>query len=295
MLRSIDRFLTNANQRAIDHSRRHRKHYTVIAGSLFLVGVIFSVWTLDLDARHIHARWFLINILLGAPAAIALNALSLQVSGSMVHASVPFTGAFRTCCLAICSNLLPVPAGSLLQASSLSDRGATALQSGTVVLMGNAFTLALLVTLAGIGLTTAHTLLGISILILGVSAIISGTAVLLSRTTARIAVAFLFLRILRTLAIILRLQLSFLVVGTTVALLDAALFSSALVLGTTFAILPAGIGISESLSALFALATVIAPSTAFLATALNRLATLAFAGTFLLIIPRQQRICKTHE
>ena len=205
-----------------------------------------------------------------------------MLSATVVGASLPLSAAFRTCCIALCSNLLPIPAGSLIQASSLASRGGSMLQSGFIVVLGNGTSLALVAILVGAILTGRNPPLGLSILGLGVTSAIACVVLLSLKTSTRILLGFLSIRVLRTLAMVLRIQLSFLVIGLAVGIFDAAVFSGAVILGTVVAVFPAGLGISEGIAALLALATTIAPGAAFLSTALNRFATLAFAGIFLL-------------
>ena len=223
----------------------------------------------------------MLNLLLGAPIAIGLNALGLMLSATVVGASLPLSAAFRTCCIALCSNLLPIPAGSFIQASSLAYRGGSMLQSGFIVVLGNGTSLALVAIVVGAIFTGRTPPLGLSILGLGVTSLIVCVVLLSVKTSTKILLSFLGIRLLRTLIMVLRIQLSFLVIGLTVSIFDAAVFSGAVILGTVVAVFPAGLGISESIAALLALATSIAPGAAFLATALNRLTTLAFAGIFL--------------
>lgn len=278
----IGAFLASTNQRITEHAHRHRVGYVLVAGSVFCAGLIASSIALNLDWRSLEVHWLLLNLLLGAPIAIGLNTLGLKLSATVVGASLSLSAAFRTCCIALCSNLLPIPAGSIVQASSLASRGGSMLQSGFIVVLGNGISLALIATLVGAVITGGKPVIGLSILGLGVTGLV-GCAFLLSRkTSTRILLGFLSIRLLRTLTIVLRIQLSFLIIGVAVSILDAAVFSGAVILGTVVAVFPAGLGASETIAALLALATTIAPGAAFVATALNRLATLAFAGIFLL-------------
>lgn len=279
----LESVLAAANRRVNLHARRFRLHYIVLAFAVFCSGMVASIHALDLDWGALELHWLLVNLLLGAPIAIGLNALGLMVSAGIVGASLTFPAAFRTCCIALCSNLLPIPAGTVIQASSLASRGGTVLQSGLVILLGNGISLALVIALVGAILVTVHPAIGFPLLTFGLLGLTVLTHQVYKRTTFRVVLAFLAVRSLRVIAVTLRIQLSFLAIGLIVALLDAALFTGAIALGTVVTVFPAGLGVSESLAALLAIATSVAPGAAFLATALNRLITLAFAGVYLLM------------
>lgn len=275
----IESFLTQANRTLIEHARRHRKIYTVAALTLFISGMIVSITAIDLDTDNFGIHWLLLNLFIGAPVAIALNANGLQFSARMLGTSIPFVMAFRTCCMAICSNVLPIPAGSVFHTSALVSRGGKVLDSGLIVILGNVISLSLMLMLAGGSiLSLTGSLLGTGFLLTGLAGLALCITPLLSRTTSRLTTAFVGLRLLRTLVMVARIQISFAMIGLMVALLDAAVFTAAVSLGTTVAVVPSGLGISESLAAVLAVAIGIAPGAAFLATALNRISTLAFAG-----------------
>ncbi|MFO7904728.1 MAG: hypothetical protein R6U98_18835 [Pirellulaceae bacterium] len=277
--------LASANRRLIMHARAHSRAYYLIAGAVFVGGMFVSAWVLALDWGSLELKWLLMNLFVGAPAAIALNAIGLRISANIVGVSLSFGAAFRTCCIAICSNLLPIPAGTLIQASSLASRGGSTLQSGIIILVGNALSLAIVLALVGAILLLVIPEAGIPLLLLGIALLATCSVFILKRSSVSTASAFIATRCLRTVVMVLRIQLSFMIIGFSVSALDAAVFSGALVVGTTLSVFPGGLGVSEALAALLALATAVAPGAAFLATALNRLATLAFAGMFLLILP----------
>lgn len=279
----VESFLNQANRRMIQHAQRNRLVYGIVSSTLFLGGILVSATTLDLDWHRIYPLWLLTNVLIGAPVAISLNAIGLRVSAGVVGASLSFPEAFRTCCIALCSNLLPIPAGSLVQASSLASGGGLALQSGLIVVLGNIISLMLVAVLVGLILSIEKPALGVPILALGSTGLLSGTVYLLLKTSVRTMLGFFVIRIVRTLVMVVRIQLSFLIIGTIVSIMDAALFSGAAILGTVLAVFPAGLGISESLAAALALTTAVAPGAAFLAIAINRLTTLGFAALFLTV------------
>lgn len=283
LIAQAEAFLTANHRRLGLHARRHRVVYGAIAFALFCFGFVVSAVTIDLEWRILEVGWLSVNLLIGAPVAIGLNAMSLRVSAGIVDASLTFPVAFRTCCIALCSNLLPIPAGTVIQASSLASRGGSVLHSGFVVLLGNAIGLALAVLIVGAILFAAHPSAGIPLLATGMLGVTTGAILIYMRTTSGTTLAFIAVRLLRVIVIVLRIYLSFLAIGLAVAALDAALFAGAVVMGSVFVVFPSGLGISESIAALLALATTVSPGSAFLATALNRLITLAFASTYLLI------------
>lgn len=294
-LSRIESTLTQTNRRMLDHARRYRRFYFSIGALLFTTGLAASVWALQLSLTQLESYWLLANLLVGAPFAIGLNAISLRISAKIVGASHSFQSAFGTCCLAICSNLLPIPAGSVIHASSLASRGASAIQSGIIVLVGNGLGLALVVTLVGTVLFFNIPAVGLSLVILGTTGVLGCSAFIYSKSSPRTTIAYIAIRALRTLTIVLRIQLSFLAIGIAITMLNAALFSGAVIMGTTIAIFPSGLGISEGLAALLALTTTIPASAAFIATALNRITTLTFAGLFLLFYRPEKSEQNPHE
>ena len=269
--------------------------YTGIALVLFTVGLILSLISMELGWRDLWWSWIAANILAGAPAAIALNAVSLKISAKIVDTTVAFPTAFQTCCVGICSNLLPVPAGSLIHTSALITRGAPALQSGLIVLMGNLLSLAMVMLLSGLVLTLGKIPAGPPVLAVGSVLVLASAAFLITKVSLRLATSFLLIRLARIAVMIVRIQVSFIIIGVAVTVIDAALFSGAVILGKTLAVFPAGFGISEALAALLAMATTISPGAAFVAIGLNRISTLTFAGLFVLAIQIYQSADKQHE
>jgi len=273
----------------MSHARRFRVAYTLVALSIFVIGLVMSFNAAKLEPLLLQPHWLAANFLIGTPIAIGLNAMGLQLAASMLGNPVSYSTAFRTCCIATASNVLPIPAGTIFHTSALISHGSKALSSGLVILMGNIMFLSLALVLTGSILSTIHLFSGMLIIaagFLGLGISLIGLVRLASHTFIAAYIAVSSARIFFTAA---RIQLSFFALSVPISLLDAGVFTGAAALGAAAVILPSGLGISESLAALTATAVKHSSASAFIAIALNNLIALIFAGCmgFLLSLLRR--------
>ncbi len=270
--------VTDWLERLSSHARRYRFIYGVVALMLFVIGLWISLRSLKFELTELNLLPLVANLLIGAPIAICFNAMGLQVAGRITGISIGFFHAFHVTILAMVTNILPVPAGTILHSSALSARGVGLAQAGGVILLGNLATLGLIATLVGVALLDSMPALAIILLIAGLPVFVGSVLVVKYTAGRALASAFVFLRLGRALILVLRVQLCFLGIGVSVTLAEAVSISGAVILGTTAAVFPAGLGISEALAATIAAALSLAPAAAFMATALNRVTTLVVAG-----------------
>lgn len=261
-----------------EHAVRYRVFYIFLALVLFLGGLWVSVRSIDASELDVAMLPLLLNALVGAPLAIALNAFSFQAAGQVIGQRVRFMSAFHTCATATASNLLPVPAGTVLQSAALVKHGGGLANSGLIIIIGNVVLMAIVSVLLGCSLVSGYPRAGITLVLVGGLVLLSCVVQIFRSRNLGTAAFFVGARASRIFLMVLRIQLSFLAIGTSITLLDAAGFTAAVVLGTVVAVVPAGIGVSESLGALTAVAIAIAPGAAFIAIALNRISTILVAA-----------------
>jgi len=245
---------------------------------IFVLGLFLSFMSIDAEDVTLRSVPLLVNFIVGAPLAIAMNAVSLQMAGRVVGQAVGFRSAFHTCATATAANVLPIPVGAFLQSAVLVGHGATIFSSGLVIILGNIVLLTLVSILLGFNLISVYPSAGWSLVATGFIGLMVCIVFLCRFHDWKLASAFLGTRIARILLMVVRLKLSFFAIGLDVSLLDASAFTGAVVLGATVAVVPAGLGVSESLAALTALAISIGPAIAFIAVALNRVSTLVIAA-----------------
>lgn len=277
-LAEVDAKLSKIHRSLVQHARHHRVLYSVVATAVFLIGLGISINSTAVHAHDFRLIWLLANILLTAPIAIALTATGLKLSARMAGVALTFSSAFKTCCIATASNVLPLPAGTLVHTSALVAQGASVTHSSIVILCANLISFGLVISLAGGTLIFSWPILASFIVGTGIAIAFSSAWILSRRSKPGFLLHFVILSTMRSAVLVLRLFVSFAALGISVNLADAALFAGAAAAGTLVVIAPSGMGISESLAALLSLATNIEAAQAFVAVAINSLTALTFAG-----------------
>lgn len=277
-VRVIEQRITTLLEAITGHAKRYRIIYTLLALVIFAGGLWLSVRSLELNNLDLQFAPLLVNLLIGAPTAIALNAVGFQLAGRIIHTNVGFVNAYRICAVATASNVLPIPAGTVFQSAALTVRGATIGRSGGIIVLGNLASLAIVAALVGAILSSELPLLGAMLVVISLCVLTIACMIVWRLANTRTATTFLALRLARTLVLVLRIQLSFMIIGLSVPLFEAAAMSGAVALGTTVALFPAGLGISESLAALTAMVLSVSSAAAFLTTAVNRMTTIVYAA-----------------
>lgn len=284
----VSRAATRIVTKVDAHARNNRSIYTLIALLLFLVGISVSLTTTPISLERLRPSPFLVNMLIGAPAALGVNALSLMISARILSLRVGFKLAFQTCSIASAASVLPIPASTYIHTTTLTRSGGSALASGGITVLANLALFTLLMMASGLAWVPSAPILGIVLSVCGLGSSLAIWLLIAKISNLRIATLFLLLRASRAAILLGRLWLSFLMIGTPVNIIDAAVFSLAVSIGTSVSIVPAGLGISESLASIIAGTVGIDPAIAFIATASNRLVTLVASGILALFFLRHR-------
>lgn len=268
-------------------TERHRKTTTGFAGLLFLAGLSWSLMSTNLNWNDVAPTTLLFLFFILTPAGLALAAVSLQVTARAVAQRVSFRGAFVASATSRIAEILPLPGGAIVRGIVLVRAGATLGQSTRITVVTALLTLFLALAFSSTALilispTAGYLVLGISVLcIMGCIAPIG------YRVGVTVALAMVIIRIATIGLAMIRISAAFSALGTELNASDAALFVVCSILGTSASVVPSGLGLNESLAAALALLVNISPSTAFLATAINRFFSLAVSGLVVAIfLPR---------
>ena len=272
------------------HASRYRLYYYSLAGVIFVIGLLVSLYSIEFDKVQIRVAPLLLNAFVGAPLAIALNALSLQTAGRVIGRRIKFPTAFHVCAVATASNVLPMPAGTVIQSAALVAKGASIKKSGGIVILGNFISLALASSILGVSLFVNGHALSWAFLLVGLALFFVSMGFMLRVASVAESALFIGVRVVRIVLMVFRIQISFLVIGLNVGLLQAASFTGAIMLASTVAVIPSGLGVGELFAALIALGVSVLPAAAFVAVALNRLTTLIVAGAMAVLWRNERRV-----
>lgn len=272
------RSVKTLGSKARKHASAYRTLYSSLALLLFLTGLLLSLYSMNLEDVRLRPVPIAANIILCAPLSLALKAISLQAAAQVIGQQLTFKAAFRASSIATVSNILPIPAGTAVQSAALIKEGASISRGGAVVVFGNFVSIAIVLAVFGIGLLANGHHSGIFLTSIGLISLGLCLIVTMRVSDGMAASRFMGTRIARVCLMIARVQISFLSIGFSIELTQAASFSAAIVLGSAVIIAPAGLGVSESLAAMTALAVSVVPAAAFIAVALNRLTTLLVAA-----------------
>lgn len=253
---------------------RWRKTVLPLFALLFVAGCIYSASRLDLSWRELDGRPFLILALVLAPLSIAYSAVNMMLMGRAAGTRIGFFQGVRISALAQVAELLPLPGAAIVRGVALVRSGASKTRSAGLVLAFALLWIACSMVAAGLGLwrfgLPAQLFAGA-----GALATLAVTAWLTVMADWRIAAQALLLRVFGIGLIAARLALAFAIIDFAIAFTDCFAFAFASIAGSAASIAPAGLGISESLAALLAEATLAAPAAGFAAVALDRLTNLA--------------------
>jgi hypothetical protein len=271
--------LSSAYRRLKEHSNRFQAYYFSFGLIIFFGGILWSVRSLEVSTAHIGIFPLVLNAIVGAPIAIAVNAVGLVISSRVLLQTISFSDAFRVTALGTAGNVLPLPTGFVLHSNALASRGASTSSAIGIVLLGQLAAIALCAIAIGALFESELGQLRYALLGLGLFLLIITSAIVFSKAGFSIAVGFVLLRAIRILVMILRLQLCFLMIGLSVGVDQSAVLAASAIVGTTLAVIPAGFGASELFAALAASSVSVSAAAAFLAVAINRITTLLVAGS----------------
>lgn len=238
-----------------------------------------------------------------APIPLLLSGLEFSITGSMLGLRVDRREALRIAVLGYGLNYLPLPGGTMLRISALTDdtrAHSLAKSTGATLVVG------------GFWLSAALLLAAVAALSLGVLAV--GWVLLGSSVVAGVVATATFNRIRNTahpnrlLVTLLAVEISFVAVAaarTYLALAAlgvsesgweaAGMVAAASAVSTAMGLFPAGLGIREVLAGALAGAAGIEPASGVLVTGLLRIAGASAAGLIALIHLLQDRPSRTAQ
>lgn len=251
-------------------AKRHRLLLTLAASALFAAGAWYSVRSLELSLTSLELRPLLALVLL-APFSFAYMALGLQLMAQSTGTSIALGRATTISAFAHLAELLPIPGGAMVKAGALVAAGARLGQSSLQVVLTAVLWIAL-AALAGGAVLAAKGLEAAWFAMAGGSiGAITAFGWLVRSTGWRIANLTLTHRLFGIGLMMLRLFLSFHVLGIALAFADTPPFALAGIAGSAASIVPAGLGIAEVLAALMASPVAVPAGAAFLAVGIDRL------------------------
>ncbi len=251
----------------------------VAACLLFAGGMVWAFRSLGLDPSHIRPGPMAIQLAL-APLSLLYGGIGLHLLAKSAGASIPLGRASMISSYATLVEALPVPGGAIVRTGALIKAGARLGSSSLLVIL----TAILWISLAALGCGLAflyHATLAAWALIAGGT---TGSGLvtfwLIGQAGWLVAVQTLAHRLAGMALIATRLHFAFLALGIAIPLEATLPFALANIAGTAASVAPSGLGISEALAALVAKVVDVAPASAFLAVAIDRLLCLLASGLF---------------
>lgn len=276
--------LANALASVRRWATRWRTHITIVAGLVFVVGLIVSAHALELSREQISVLPILLNVLILTPTGLALAALSLGISARAVGCRIGFREAFSVSAIGQVSEILPIPGNALVRGAALMRAGAGLRDSAWITMLVGLLT----VLLAAAFSSVAIVLYGYALGWVGLVATSAGVLVcvvwIAHRTALKLAMSVIALRVLALALTMLRIAAAFATIGVSVDFLEAALFVVSPTLSMAATIVPAGLGVAEITAAALAYFVQITAAAAFTAMAVNRIIGLAVSGAVAFVL-----------
>jgi hypothetical protein len=255
---------------------RWRGLILLLAGAIFVVGIVLSFRGLDLTAADVV--WWPIAVLaiVGTPLTILLYAAELRAMARCLddRAGLSWARSVRVVVIATAANILPLPGGALVRVQALSSGGAGLAKATAINLIAAVLWLGAAIALAG-GAALAHVpLVGTLALVGGGLAIVVGIAAVrpvAARWAPSSVAVLLGVEVATTLLHAAKLLLALVALGIAAGLSDALVLGVAGPLSAAAGIFPSGLGLAELLSALLAPVVALSAAAGFGATALVRL------------------------
>ena len=262
--------------------RRWRATLFVGFTALFLAGVAYSVWRLEIDPASVDLAW--LGILAATiPFSFVYAAFNLRLLAAGAGTSIGFADAWKAANIAQAAEFLPLPGGAMVRGGVLVDRGVPTKAAAAHVLVNALLWVGISAAAAGAAFG-GSTPFSFALIAIGSSLTLGCTLWLAGIAGSAIALAAMALRCLGLAIIGLRLVCAFAVLAEPISLVDTLPLSFATILGTASSLAPGGLGISEGLASLMAGVLYLDPTVAFLAVGLNRLFGLMFCGTISLTL-----------
>jgi hypothetical protein len=260
---------------------------------LFLAGAIWSLQQLDLAYDQLNWIAFLgLTIGLTLPN-LCYSALSMVWLGRTAGVEISFAQAFRTGILAQLAEVLPLPGGALVRAAALAKAGTTVSTSAILVVATAVIWVGLSLLGAGVHLVTSSPAIGSGLLAGGLLLTVIPSLLIMRLGGFTNMAVTLLIRIAGLALLAWRIVLAFACLNVAADMVSTMPYVFATVAGSASSIVPGGLGISEALGASLAhIAEDIRPETAFLAVAINRVASFLGTALFALVIQLSELVTK---
>ncbi|GHF14275.1 hypothetical protein GCM10017044_05460 [Kordiimonas sediminis] len=244
-----------------------------IALVLFSGGLYFSVQSYPVSLTDLNVSTLLFITLVLMPLIMIFNALEFMVSAPALDAHPDFKASFKTITIGSAINMLPMPGTTLAKLTKLKSMGVS-LRQGTLMTMLISLNWLLI---SGVFAGICLLLLDLKVYGIVVGAV-SFTALIGLITISvpywggmRRCLKVLGVRLVLVLLAAAQTYLSFKAIGSLSSPAEASLISISWIFGSAASVVPAGLGVSEAISALIAIAIQTSPATAFLAISLTRI------------------------
>ncbi len=262
--------------------RNHRRLFLVAAAALFVVGLVWSFSELRLQHTELHLAPALVLLFLFGPISVIYGALGLWLLGFAAGVPLAIAKALRVDAYAQLAEALPVPGGAIVRTGALMTAGGRALESSALVIASAVLWVAVAAAATGAAVLSIAPWPGAALLSGGIATAAPAALWLASKGGWRLMALTLVHRSAGLLINALRLQCAFAILAVAIPLPRCMPFALATIAGSAASIAPAGVGISETLSAVIASSLGVAAAAGFLAVALNRLLALLAAGIMVL-------------
>lgn len=257
--------------------RRWRATFFAGFSALFLAGVAYSIWRLEIDPESVDLAW-LAMLAATIPFSFVYAAFNLRLLAAGAGTSIGFAEAWKAANIAQAAEFLPLPGGAIVRGGVLIERGVPAKEAAVHVLVNALLWVGIAAAAAGAAFGGSSTF-GFALIAIGSSVTLGCAGWLAGVAGPAIALAALSLRCFGLAITGMRLVCAFAVLAEPISLFETLPFSFATILGAASSLAPGGLGISEGLASLMASVLSLDPTVAFLAVGLNRLAGLLFCGS----------------
>jgi hypothetical protein len=272
---------------------RWRASLGLAALTLFLAGAIWSLQQLGLAYDQLDWAAFLaLTIGLTLPN-LCYSALSMVWLGRTAGVEIGFIRAFRTGIVAQLAEVLPLPGGALVRAAALAKAGSTVSTGAILVVATAVIWVGLSLLGAGAHLMMSSPTVGYTLLAAGSVLTVVPSVLIMRFGGVANMVGTLLIRIAGLGLLAWRILLAFACLNVSASMLSTTPYVFATVAGSASSVVPGGLGISEALGASLAhIAEDVRPETAFLAVAINRVASFLGTALFALVLQLGDLVAK---
>lgn len=263
---------------AVNWMRQHRVLVQtvgfLIGLAILVVGVALSLRTLPDLLQRLHPLPYAVLLLVGVPAAVALNTYEYQLITAMGGRRVRWVDALEVSIVTSIANMLPFPGGAMARAFAMKSEGISLGHAAYLIV-------ALLVSWAGAAflysgfwvLGFGNPATGWSFIVLGFTFLLTSVVLLAFwRVPRRLIAASLMLRGIGLVLEAIRIMLAAASLGLPLQFSQASIFSTGAVIGSAISILPGGLGVAESVMAILSPLAGLPSGVGFVIGVANRLA-----------------------